>query len=410
MSKDDQELTREGRNDTDWDVFDLDDTPLRPDPTIVPQTLRERNQWLVARKLHPEHPEDKRPLEPVDPTALTELMTFDMAIERAESLRDDSRLITNGDTIVGFTLRPDDEILGWDLDNVRNPIKGDESIPDSVWRIVNTVGGFWQVSISGTGLRGFSLLSNSFVDLLDERTSKAELPIGSVVGNKPAKIEVYPSGQYLSVSGFKPLTDSGNGQTYNRMHCNSAGTRKIIEEYLPQSQGSSSQSRPSMNSVLDTDNFQRPTNKMDDESGDSSLSLTSLGKRRAKNWTSGSKSNGGTSGAEAPKSVRQVIETALEKGGDDFQRLWRGEDIKNDDSNSDRYFLLKLAFWTQKDRTLMAEAFRRSGRYNCRDDLPYVKFDSKRHGKTGIAWGEYEIDKAIEDQSDEFTGQYLSIN
>jgi len=89
---------------------------------------------------------------------------------------------------IGFVVSDDDDIIGVDFDDCRNPETG-EIFPE-VEAMVEKMDSYTEISPSGTGLRTFVSGKKEF------EWNQQNLPKG-------AHIEVYDSGRYLTVTGHK---------------------------------------------------------------------------------------------------------------------------------------------------------------------------------------------------------------
>lgn len=116
--------------------------------------------------------------------------TFTQAVERARRDRLDG---------VGIVLTPDMEIIGLDLDGCRDPAT--EVLAEWAADVVRRFPTLWQISPSGTGLRGF----------LKGRLPDALLS-GDRQGRRSGPIEVYQGGRYLTVTDVRH-PDSAAGIT-----------------------------------------------------------------------------------------------------------------------------------------------------------------------------------------------------
>lgn len=72
---------------------------------------------------------------------------------------------------------------------------------------------------------------------------------------------------------------------------------------------------------------------------------------------------------------REVLERAMNaKNGDTFKRLYNGEDLRNNHSNSDMSLMNQLAFWCAHDKEQMLRIFATSGLY--RPDKPQSYYEA----------------------------------
>jgi len=145
--------------------------------SVLPEALREREQWVCWR----EEDRDGKPTKiPVTPGAggfasSTESNTwsdFETALEYTETEHADG---------VGFVFTDDDPVVGVDLDDCRDPETGD--IDDAARDIIDRLDSYTEVSPSGTG----------FHVLL-----RGELPEGR---NRRGSVELYDTARFFTVTG-----------------------------------------------------------------------------------------------------------------------------------------------------------------------------------------------------------------
>jgi primase-polymerase (primpol)-like protein len=143
----------------------------------IPETLRERDQWVCWR----EEERDGKPTKiPVTPGAegfasATESETwasFEAALDYTETEHADG---------VGFVFTDDDPIVGVDLDDCRDPETGD--VDDAALDIIARLDSYTEVSPSGTG---YHVLITG------------ELPDGR---NRRGSVELYDTARFFTVTG-----------------------------------------------------------------------------------------------------------------------------------------------------------------------------------------------------------------
>jgi primase-polymerase (primpol)-like protein len=143
----------------------------------IPETLREREQWVCWR----EEERDGKPTKiPVTPkgggfASSTEAQTwasFEAALEYTETEHADG---------VGFVFTDDDPIVGVDLDDCRDPDTSD--VDDYAQDIIARLDSYTEVSPSGTG---YHVLI------------RGELPDGR---NRRGSIELYDTARFFTVTG-----------------------------------------------------------------------------------------------------------------------------------------------------------------------------------------------------------------
>lgn len=84
---------------------------------------------------------------------------------------------------------------------------------------------------------------------------------------------------------------------------------------------------------------------------------------------------------------REVLEKAMgAKNGDTFKRLYNGEDIKNNHSNSDMSLMNQLAFWCRHDKDQMLRIFATSGLYRPDKPQSYYEYTAMKAVKSSPAY------------------------
>jgi len=151
--------------------------PMIDEPEAIPETLRERNQWVCWR----EEDRDGKPTKiPVTPGAggfasATESETwanFEAALDYTETEHADG---------IGFVFTDNDPIVGVDLDDCRDPETGD--VDDAALDIIARLDSYTEVSPSGTG---YHVLI------------RGELPEGR---NRRGSVELYDTARFFTVTG-----------------------------------------------------------------------------------------------------------------------------------------------------------------------------------------------------------------
>ena len=74
------------------------------------------------------------------------------------------------------------------------------------------------------------------------------------------------------------------------------------------------------------------------------------------------------------------------KNGDTFKRLYNGEDIRNNHSNSDMSLMNQLAFWCRHDRDQMLRIFATSGLYRPDKPQSYYEYTAMKAVKSSPAY------------------------
>lgn len=161
--------------------------PLAFDPEAVPEKLRDREQW-VAWRLKFDTDRDEWTKVPVDTTTGRLASSTDPATWTTfgDAVGYHERANTNTDG-VGFVFAADDLTLGIDLDDCRDPETGDLE----AWAadVVDTIGTYWEVSPSGTGLHAFGF------GIKPDGKTRAD------VDGAEGHIEMYDSGRFFTVTG-----------------------------------------------------------------------------------------------------------------------------------------------------------------------------------------------------------------
>ncbi|GAB7011335.1 MULTISPECIES: hypothetical protein [Halobacteriales] len=151
--------------------------PIVNEPEAIPETLRERDQWVCWR----EEERDGKPTKiPVTPGAggfasATESETwasFEAALDYSETEHADG---------IGFVFTDDDPIVGVDLDDCRDPETGD--VDDAALDIIERLDSYTEVSPSGTGYH--VLITGA-------------LPEGR---NRRGSVELYDTARFFTVTG-----------------------------------------------------------------------------------------------------------------------------------------------------------------------------------------------------------------
>ncbi len=84
---------------------------------------------------------------------------------------------------------------------------------------------------------------------------------------------------------------------------------------------------------------------------------------------------------------REVLDRAMSaKNGDTFKRLYNGEDIRNNHSNSDMSLMNQLAFWCRHDKDQMLRIFATSGLYRPDKPQSYYEYTAMKAVKSSPAY------------------------
>ncbi|WP_459190901.1 phage NrS-1 polymerase family protein [Halosimplex sp. J119] len=151
--------------------------PIVDEPEAIPETLRERKQWVCWREEERDGKPSKIPVTPgargfASSTESETWASFEAALEYTETAHADG---------VGFVFTDGDPIVGVDLDDCRDPETGD--VDDAALDIIERLDSYTEVSPSGTG---YHVLITG------------ELPEGR---NRRGSIELYDTARFFTVTG-----------------------------------------------------------------------------------------------------------------------------------------------------------------------------------------------------------------
>ena len=271
--------------------------PIVDEPEAIPETLRERDQWVCWR----EEERDGKPTKiPVTPGAggfassieSETWASFEAALEYTETEHADG---------VGFVFTDDDPIVGVDLDDCRDPETGD--VDDAALDIIERLDSYTEVSPSGTG---YHVLLTS------------ELPEGR---NRRGSVELYNTARFFTVTGDHVE------RTPTRVARRQDALRAIHREYVQDTErdtASESEQHGGADDESPTTGAADVDVDLEDEDLLEKARNASNGKKFKRLW------NGNTVGYESQ-------------------------------SEADMALCCLLAFWTGGDRTQMEQLFRQSG-------------------------------------------------
>jgi putative DNA primase/helicase len=322
-----------------------DDRPVRPDPVepavdAIPDTLRERQQWINWRYKW-DTGRDEWTKVPVDPNSGGFADTTDPdtwgSFATAVASHEESDSKTDG---VGFVFAEEGTVAGVDLDDCRDPDTGDlEAWADDV---LDTVDTFGEVSPSGTGLHLYGL---GFIP--DGGTR------GDVSGG-PGHVEMYDSGRFFTVTGAHVERTPDEIQQVN--DAIDAVHREHIRD--------------------------EPDAETAETAGDGGVKADSPGANPGESAEGTGSSDAGTDLTDA-----EVVERAKNaENGEKFTKLWNGKTAGYEShSEADLALCGMLAFWTGGDRSQIDSLFRES-------DLYRPKWTEERGSST---YGEHTIGEAL---------------
>jgi primase-polymerase (primpol)-like protein len=315
----------------------------------VPDSMASRDQWLVARRNPSDTNRDKVPLKPGNPTAVEQGLSLETALrlyQNPEQSKEVSKRFWTGEApAIGFILSPDDSFLLIDWDDVRNPIRGDQSIPQLVQDEVTRIGGYVEVSTSGTGLHQIVRVNAETEQVIDGRKSKGELPLDPVAGlDAEPHVEAYHFDRYAVMTGVV-WTHPATRESYDSIKTRSERAATLAREYLP-ARGERRTSETSTSPSSDT----RQTSSTG--SGD----ICSIGREQAQKHQ---RPSGSWIDIDVP-TVDQAIATGFALADDDFNKLWnRNTSGYPTQSEADCALISKLWYYCG-DRRLVDRAFRQS--------------------------------------------------
>jgi primase-polymerase (primpol)-like protein/FtsZ-binding cell division protein ZapB len=275
----------------------------------IPETLREREQWVCWRE---EERDDKLTKIPITPatggfassTDPETWASFETALEYTETDHADG---------VGFVFTDDDPIVGVDLDDCRDPETGD--VDDAALDIIERLDSYTEVSPSGTG---YHVLI------------KGELPEGR---NRRGSIELYDTARFFTVTGDHVE------RTPTRVARRQDALTAIHREYVQDTERdtvSKSEQRGGADDQSPTTGAADVDVDLEDENLLEKARNASNGEKFERLW------NGNTVGYDSQ-------------------------------SEADMALCCLLAFWTGGDRTQMEQLFRQSGLFREKwDEVHYA--------------------------------------
>jgi putative DNA primase/helicase len=144
---------------------------------VIPETLRERDQWVCWREEERDGKQTKVPVTPgaggfASATASETWAGYETALDYTETEDADG---------IGFVFTDDDSIVGVDLDDCRDPATGD--VDDAALDIIARLDSYTEVSPSGTGYHVLVA---------------GELPEGR---NRRGSVELYETARFFTVTG-----------------------------------------------------------------------------------------------------------------------------------------------------------------------------------------------------------------
>jgi len=363
-------------------------------PESIPTELKEQEQWLIAKVAGGQKP----PLYPRSPTAVDSGLPFNDVIKVLNDPElgfiDTDRVDDGDQIIVGFMLDPNDDIYFLDWDDVRDPTVGDKSIPETVVEWIKAIGGYTEVSPSGTGLKTICRIEGTKQEMTEASDAGKIYLDHPPVGISEAKphLEVYTGKQYTSVTG-NVISHLSHGGKPTELTDASRVLDNILEVSVSACDGSSGGSSDTT---------------MHSENG-----VTQIGNQSARNWKRNQKGGNDSSGwidgewieTDSP-SMEQIITTGCALD-DTFRSLWNGNIAGYSTvSEADAALVSRLWFYCGTE-LLVDRAFRRSGLYGIRLRRPglsdwdksYPKWDENSYCRSTIEHGR---------DNDRHQGRYLN--
>ncbi|WP_066419207.1 phage NrS-1 polymerase family protein [Halorubrum aethiopicum] len=273
--------------------------PIVNEPEAIPETLRERDQWVCWREEERNGKPTKIPVTPgaggfASATESETWASFEAALDYSETEHADG---------IGFVFTDDDSIVGIDLDDCRDPETDD--VDDAALDIIERLDSYTEVSPSGTGYH--VLITGA-------------LPEGR---NRRGSVELYDTARFFTVTGDH--VERTPTRVARRQDALTAIHREYVQDIERDTASESEQrdgtaARPPTTDAVDVD--------VDGDLEDDDLL------EKARNASNGEK----------------------------FERLWNGNTVGYDSqSEADMALCCLLAFWTGGDRTQMEQLFRQSG-------------------------------------------------
>ncbi|UPV77113.1 hypothetical protein M0R89_21940 (plasmid) [Halorussus limi] len=273
--------------------------PMIDEPEAIPETLRDREQWVCWREAERDGKPTKIPVTPgaggfASATESETWASFEAALDYSETEHADG---------VGFVFTDDDSIVGVDLDDCRDPETDD--VDDAALDIIERLDSYTEISPSGTG---YHVLI------------RGELPDGR---NRRGSVELYDTARFFTVTGDHVE------RTPTRVARRQDALTAIHREYVQDTE----RDPASESEQRDGTDDRSPTTDTVDAVVDVDLEDEDL-LEKARNASNGEK----------------------------FERLWNGNTVGYDSqSEADMALCCLLAFWTGGDHTQMDHLFRQSG-------------------------------------------------
>jgi primase-polymerase (primpol)-like protein len=267
------------------------------EPEAIPETLRERNQWVCWREAEQDGKPTKIPVTPgaggfASSTEAQTWASFEAALQYTETEHADG---------VGFVFTDDDPLVGVDLDDCRDPETDD--VDDAALDIIARFDSYTEISPSGTG---YHVLV------------RGELPDGR---NRRGSIELYDTARFFTVTGDH--VERTPTRVARRQDALTAIHREYVQD-IERDTVAESEQRGSIDDESPTTETADVNIDLEDEDLLEKARNASNGEKFERLW------NGNTAGYDSQ-------------------------------SEADMALCCLLAFWTGGDRTQMDQLFRQSG-------------------------------------------------
>lgn len=303
----------------------------------VPRELRDLKQWVARRGKLPVNPMNGKLASATDPATWGD---FEMT------------LATENSDGVGFVFTTENGLVGIDLDTVRNPETG--RTDPAAKEIIKTIGSYTELSPSGYGFHIIARVKNAKLSWhkaelpdngivrvdTDQQTGEVRLDAEGKTRYKKPEVEMYLTARYFTVTG-RAL------KGYTQL-------REVDAEVIAKLQKRFASEKPENKAQMTLENVTKakktaPVNVMAD---------------------------------------KDYLSIGLEKDRT-LQAIWNGARPNANESSDDLALMSKLAYWTNRDKSAMLEAFVRS---------PHCQTKDEKHRRKALERADYldrTADKAI---------------
>ena len=321
----------------------------------IPTELKDQDKWVIAKM---EEDGRKPPLYPYKSTVAGRGLSFGDVTKIMEDpdlgFIDTDRIGDNEKVIIGFMIDPDDDYYFIDWDDVRDPNVGNTSIPESVVKWVNEIGGYTEVSPSGTGLKTIcksdEIPESAIAFKKAGKTYFDMTPIADL--KKKPHVQVYIGGQYTSITG-------------NVLGCNDSDrASKGFTDGAPTLVDMEAKLQPS-STTASTNSGGNKRRKPDRLADIGRQSIHAKKYSYNKNDTTNQDCDEADWIKTDSPTVEQIVATGC-RLDDSFRSLWNGN-VSSYDTVSEADIALASKIWYYSDnRTLVNKVFQQSGLYGIR--------------------------------------------